>query len=94
MEGGTAGPGGEAVTVLGAAAAIWLAQDRSPESLELLSAFFEALGSNLALIAAQRAVQEAQRSLCRGPDVKSLSNTLRPGPGPDTIIYTFERKRG
>ena len=46
------------------------------------------------LIAAQRAVQEAQRSLCGGPDVKSLSNTLRPGPGPDTIIYTFERKRG
>ena len=84
MEGGTAGPGGEAVTVLGAAA-IWLAQDRSPESLELLSAFFFALVSNLALIAAQRAVQEAQRSLCRGPDVKSLSNTLRPGPGPDTI---------
>lgn len=48
------GAGEEALTVLGAAAAIWLAQGRSQEDLELLSAFFEVLGDNLALIATQR----------------------------------------
>ena len=48
------GPSGEALTILGASAAIWLAQGREPEDLELLSAFFSVLGDNLALIAAQR----------------------------------------
>lgn len=72
MSGAPVGPSGEALTVLGAAAAIWLAQDRAAEELELLAAFFTALGDNLALIAAQRAAQEARRALCPGRDVKSL----------------------
>ena len=55
MSGTPAGPSGEALTVLGTAAAICLAQDRAAEELELLAAFFTALGDNLALIAAQRA---------------------------------------
>ena len=33
MSGTPAGPSGEALTVLGAAAAIWLAQDRGAEEL-------------------------------------------------------------
>ena len=72
MSGTPAGPSGEALTVLGTAAAIWLAQDRGAEELELLAAFFTALGDNLTLIAAQRAAQEARRALCPGRDVKSL----------------------
>ena len=66
MSGTPAGPSGEALTVLGTAAAIWLAQDRGAEELELLAAFFTALGDNLALIDAQRAAQEARRALCPG----------------------------
>ena len=72
MSGTPAGPSGEALTVLGTAAAIWLAQDRGAEELELLAAFFTALGDNLTLIAVQRAAQEARRALCPGRDVKSL----------------------
>ena len=71
MSGTPAGPSGEALTVLGTAAAIWLAQDRAAEELELLAAFFTALGDNLALIAAQRRGRRPGAPSARR-DVKSL----------------------
>lgn len=49
-----AGPNGDALVLLGAAAAIQMAQGRTADEIELLSAFFEVLGDNLALIAARR----------------------------------------
>lgn len=58
------GPDGEALVALGMAAAIQLAQGHTAEELGVLAAFFSALGDNLALIAARRAVQEARRTAC------------------------------
>lgn len=46
-----AGPSGEALTLLGALAAIQLSRGRSTDQLALLAAFFTVLGDNLALIA-------------------------------------------
>ena len=48
-------PSGEALVLLSAAVTLQLAQGRSPEELELLSAFFSALGEQLALVAARSA---------------------------------------
>lgn len=56
------GPDGETLVALGMAVAVQLAQGRSLDELELLSAFFEVLGDNLGLIAARRASQEARRA--------------------------------
>ncbi|WP_295617435.1 DUF6774 domain-containing protein [uncultured Intestinimonas sp.] len=48
-------PSGEALVLLSAAVTLQLARGRSSEELELLSAFFSALGEQLALVAARRA---------------------------------------
>lgn len=52
---GPSGPDGECLVIICAVVSAQLAQGRSLEEIELLGAFFEALGSNLALIAARRA---------------------------------------
>ncbi len=52
--------GGEGLLVLATLVSLQLAQGRSAEQLELLSAFFEVLGDNLALIAAQREAAEPE----------------------------------
>lgn len=62
---GTAGPDGESLVLVGAAAAIQLAQGRSTAEVDLLAAFFTILGDNLALIAVQRANEEARQALCQ-----------------------------
>lgn len=51
--------GGEGLVLLAAAAAISLAQGRSTEELECLSALFSVLGDQLALIAVQRGQSES-----------------------------------
>lgn len=56
------GPDGETLVALGMAASIQLSQGRTADELELLSAFFEVLGDNLALIAARRANQEIRKA--------------------------------
>ena len=48
-------PSGEALVLLSADVNLQLARGRSSEELELLSAFFSALGEQLALVAARRA---------------------------------------
>lgn len=58
------GPDGEGLVVLGTAVALQMAQGRTLEELGLLSAFFEVLGDNLALIAARRTSQAVQRERC------------------------------
>ena len=47
------GPDGQTLLLLAAAVSLQLAQGRSEEDLDLMSAFFEVLGDNLALIAAR-----------------------------------------
>lgn len=59
------GPDGESLVVIGAAVSIQMAQGRSVETVDLLAAFFTVLGDNLALIATQRAAQEARALMCR-----------------------------
>lgn len=49
-----ANSGGEALVVLATLVSIQLAQGRSADELQLISSFFEVLGDNLSLIAAQR----------------------------------------
>ncbi len=51
---GQSGPDGECLVIICAAVSAQLSQGRSLEEIELLGAFFEALGSNLALIAVCR----------------------------------------
>lgn len=53
--------GGEGLLVLATLVSLQLAQGRTADQLELLSAFFEVLGDNLALIAAQREAAESER---------------------------------
>ncbi len=52
--------GGEGLLVLATLVSLQLAQGRTADQLELLSAFFEVLGDNLALIAAQREAAEPE----------------------------------
>lgn len=47
------GPNGQTLVLLAAVVSFQLAQGRSAEDLELMSAFFEVLGDDLALIAAR-----------------------------------------
>lgn len=49
-------PSGEALVILATVFALQLAQGRTPEQLALISAFFNVLGDNLALIAARRSL--------------------------------------
>ena len=48
-------PSGEALVLFSSAVPLPFARGRSSEELELLSAFFSALGEQLALVAARRA---------------------------------------
>ena len=50
--------GGEGLVLLAAVVAIQLAQGRSVDQINLLSAFFEALGDDLDLIAARRSMPD------------------------------------
>ncbi|MCI8478112.1 MAG: hypothetical protein HFE97_07160 [Oscillospiraceae bacterium] len=47
------GPSGEALVLLAAVVSFQLAAGKSAEQIELISAFFEILGDNLALLAAR-----------------------------------------
>ena len=58
-------PSGEALVLLSAAVTLQLARGRSPEELELLSAFFSALGEQLALVAARSACPPLHRKAAR-----------------------------
>lgn len=49
----------ENIVLLAAAAAVQYAQGRSADELELLAAFFEVLGDNLALLALQAPTVDA-----------------------------------
>lgn len=53
--------GGEGLLVLATLVSLQLAQGRTAGQLELLSSFFEVLGDDLALIAAQREAAEPER---------------------------------
>lgn len=55
------GPNGECLVLLGAAFAIQIAQGRTVDELNLVSAFLTVVADNLDLIAIQRATQEGQR---------------------------------
>jgi len=63
---GQNGPSGEGLLLLAALVSLQLAQGRSADELELISAFFEALGDNLALIAARRSMPG--RGACGGAE--------------------------
>ena len=60
------GPSGEALLLLTALVSIQLARGKSAQELELLSAFFEVLGDNLALIATRL---PAEGENCASSDV-------------------------
>lgn len=52
------GPGGEALLAIATLVSLQIAQGRGAEELELIAAFFEVLGDNLALIALRRPTRE------------------------------------
>ena len=56
------GPSGEALVLLAAVVSFQLAAGKSAEQIELISAFFEILGDNLALLAARRIHQDVEHS--------------------------------
>lgn len=55
-------PSGEALLVLAALVSLQLAQGRTADQLDLMAAFFNVLGDNLALIAARRSMPEPGRT--------------------------------
>lgn len=72
---------GDALVAAAAAVAIQMAQGRTADELELISAFFEVLGDNLSLIAAQRveaAAREERRKLrCGKEDCPVSKNRVK-----------------
>lgn len=56
------GPTGEALVAIATLVSLQLAQGKTAEQLELIAAFFEVLGDNLALIAARRPAGEGQEA--------------------------------
>lgn len=61
-------PGGECLVVLSAATAAQLAAGRDADELAVWAAFLTTLADNLALIAVQRAEQEARCAAARQSD--------------------------
>lgn len=56
--------GGQTLLLLATAVSLQLAQGRSAEDLELMSAFLEVLGNNLALLAACQPSANTGRNTC------------------------------
>ena len=55
-------PSGEALLILAALVSLQLAQGRTTDQLDLMAAFFNVMGDNLALIAARRSMPEHGQS--------------------------------
>lgn len=61
------GPSGELLLVIAALVSLQLAEGRTADQLELLSAFFEVLGDNLGLLAARREISGSGESTKASP---------------------------
>lgn len=55
-------PSGEALLVLAALVSLQLAQGRTNDQLDLMAAFFNVLGDNLALISTRRSMPESDQT--------------------------------
>jgi len=64
--------GNEGLLLLAALASIQLARGLSSEQIELLAAFFEVLGDNLALLIATPAADSADGSLAAGASCEAV----------------------